>query len=109
MARGKNNAAVKVAETAVVETVVEAPAVVYPTTEQMIADGLTTKSARIRKLHSLGMSTGDIARQECNGLYQHAFNVIKKPLKKVVSATPEAPAQQEEPAGESEETQTQEA
>jgi hypothetical protein len=94
----KSNAAVKTVETAVVE----APKVVYPTTEQMVKDGLTTKSARIRKLHSLGMTTGDIARQECNGLYQHAFNVIKKPLKKVA-----APAESTETKAE--ETQTQEA
>jgi hypothetical protein len=94
----KSNAAVKTVETAAVE----APKVVYPTTEQMVKDGLTTKSARIRKLHSLGMTTGDIARQECNGLYQHAFNVIKKPLKKVA-----APAESTETKAE--ETQTQEA
>jgi hypothetical protein len=97
----KSNAAVKTVETAVVETAVETK-VVYPTTEQMVKDGLTTKSARIRKLHSLGMTTGDIARQECNGLYQHAFNVIKKPLKKVA-----APAESTETKAE--ETQTQEA
>lgn len=54
----------------------------FPTTEQLIKDGFTTKSARIRELHRLGMATGDIARQETGGLYQHAYNVIKKPLKR---------------------------
>ena len=68
----------------------------YPTTEQMIKDGMTTKSARIRHLHSLGMPVGDIARQETGGLYQHAYNVIKKPLKgrKPVEATVEAPQEE---------------
>ncbi len=59
-----------------------ASTVPYPTTEQLIKDGMTTKSARIRHLHSLGMAIGDIARQETGGLYQHAYNVIKKPLKR---------------------------
>ena len=73
----------------------------YPTTEQMIKDGMATKSARIRHLHSLGMATGDIARQECDGLYQHAYNVIKKPLKKVEakeSATASTDTSSKEPA-----------
>lgn len=39
----------------------------------------TTKSARIRKLHAMGLSTGDIAR--AMGIsYQHARNVLKMPL-----------------------------
>lgn len=81
MAR-KSNAAVAATETAIVE----APKVSYPSTETLIAEGLTTKSARIRKLHELGMSIGDIARQETGGLYQHAYNVIKKPLKRPEAA-----------------------
>lgn len=56
--------------------------VTFPTTEELIAQGLTTKSSRIRKLHSLGMKVGAIAKQETNGLYQHAYNVIHKELKK---------------------------
>lgn len=76
------NTAKKIAETNVeVAVAVETPAVIYPTTEAMIAMGLTTKSSRIRHLHALGMKTGPIAKQECGGLYQHAFNVINKPLK----------------------------
>lgn len=59
----------------------------FPTTEQLIKDGFTTKSARIRELHRLGMATGDIARQETGGLYQHAYNVIKKPLKRKTEET----------------------
>lgn len=92
MARKSNTALKDEAETeaavesAAVEQIADVAAeetkIVYPSTEQMIADGLTTKSARIRHLHSLGMSTGDIARQETGGLYQHAYNVIHKPLKR---------------------------
>jgi hypothetical protein len=77
MPRGKNNAAAKV------ETPVVAEAPKFPTSAQLIEQGFTTKSARIRELNRLGMATGDIARQETNGLYQHAYNVIKKPLKRV--------------------------
>jgi hypothetical protein len=76
---------------------VEAAAPSFPTSEQLVADGFTTKSARIRELHRLGMPTGDIARQETNGLYQHAYNVIKKPLKG--RATPAVSADASAPQG----------
>jgi hypothetical protein len=75
----------------------EAAAPSFPSSEALIADGFTTKSARIRELHRLGMATGDIARQETNGLYQHAYNVIKKPLKG--RATPAAAPVAEAPQG----------
>jgi hypothetical protein len=84
---------------AVVEqvAVAETQAKVYPTTEALIKDGFTTKSARIRKLHEMGMSTGAIAKQETNGLYQHAYNVIKKPLKgKAVTESVAAPKEEVE-------------
>jgi len=84
MARGsKSNAARKV------ETpVVSAPS--FPTTDSLVASGFNTKSARIRELARLGMSKGDIARQETNGLYQHVYNVLKRPLKKPAVAAPQA-------------------
>jgi hypothetical protein len=90
----------------IVETpavVAETPKVTYPTSAELIASGFTTKSARIRELHRLGMTTGDIARQETNGLYQHAYNVIHKPLKRPATpaaseaAPSEAPASSEAP------------
>jgi len=80
MARSKAAVAAPVAVAQV------AVAATYPTTEELVAQGLTTKSDRIRKLHELGMSTGAIAKQETNGLYQHAYNVIKKELKRPVAA-----------------------
>ena len=61
-------------------------AVTYSTNEQLVAGGFTTKSAQIRELHRQGMKTGDIARQ-LGVIYQHARNVINKPLKKVAAAT----------------------
>jgi hypothetical protein len=54
----------------------------FPSTAELVAAGFTTKSARIRELHRLGMKTGAIAKQETNGLYQHAYNVIKRPVKR---------------------------
>jgi arsenate reductase-like glutaredoxin family protein len=112
----KNNTAVKVEEP--VETPAAATEVkkVYPTTEQLIASGFTTKSARIRQLHSLGMPIGDISRQETNGLYQHAYNVIKRPLKRPVAELPtpeplpeDAGDSDASDGGESEDSSTQEA
>ena len=41
---------------------------------------LTTKSAKIRYLHNLGWSTGDIARS-LGIIYQHARNVLNTPIK----------------------------
>lgn len=101
-------AAKKIETVDTTNTVTEAPKKEYPTTEQMIKDGLTTKSARIRKLHELGMPTGDIARQETGGLYQHAYNVIKKPLKRpeVKAEKVEAPAKEETPKAASRARQT---
>lgn len=75
----------------------------FPTTEQLIEQGFTTKSARIRELDRLGMKTGDIARQETNGLYQHAYNVLHRPLKrpaeKVEAEAPVSEASEGEPSG----------
>ncbi len=81
MTARKNSTAKKIVETTT-EVVAAATATIsYPTTAEMVKAGLATKSARIRHLHALGMPVGDIARQETGGLYQHAYNVIKKPLK----------------------------
>lgn len=93
----KTNTARKAATTvatAIVETpAVEAPK--FPSTDEMIAKGLTTKSARIRHLYAAGMSIGAIAKQETGGLYQHAYNVIKKPLKRPETSVAEDGAKAE--------------
>jgi hypothetical protein len=47
---------------------------------------LEGKSAKIRKLASMGWQTGDIART-LQIRYQHARNVLKQPLKSTTSAT----------------------
>jgi hypothetical protein len=89
---GRQNMGRKNSNAAVAQTPAANTAVSYPTSEQLVASGFTTKSARIRELHRLGMPTGDIARQETNGLYQHAYNVIKKPLKgRPVAEAPATP------------------
>lgn len=83
--------------------------VVFPSSEQMIKDGLTTKSSRIRHLHAMGMSVGAIAKQETNGLYQHAYNVIKKELKTGKARDEKSKAEQTEaeaPKVEQPETET---
>lgn len=59
----------------------------FPSNETLDKQGFGTKSAKIRELARLGMAKGDIARQVTGGLYQHVYNVLKRPLKR-----PEAPA-----------------
>lgn len=46
-------------------------------------NGLPTKSAKIRYLHSQGMTTGQIAKV-LDIRYQHARNVLTQPLKRPV-------------------------
>jgi hypothetical protein len=95
---GRKSNAVQSDDTNNQAVVQPAPEVTYPTTEELIASGFTTKSARIRELHRLGMKTGAIAKQETGGLYQHAYNVINKPLKRPAAASAPAEANQEAPA-----------
>lgn len=62
-----------------------------PTDEQMRESGMTSLSARIRHLHSLGVSTSEIAKtvKRENGehpRYQHVRNVLMTQLKKPVEA-----------------------
>lgn len=64
-----------------------AAAAKFPTDEQLRADGFDNLSKRIRELHRLGASTGEISRivKRSNGmhpLYQHVRNVLNTPLKR---------------------------
>jgi hypothetical protein len=67
-----------------VTPVVEAPK--FSTNEELVAAGFTTVSAQIRELNRQGMAKGAIAKQ-LGKIYQHVYNVLSKPLKKV-PATP---------------------
>lgn len=87
MARSKSNAKAKQAETQTAAT-----EQTFPTTAELEAAGFKTKSARIRELGRLGMKTGDIARQETGGLYQHAYNVLHRKPKRPVAEAPKAEA-----------------
>lgn len=91
MAR-RTNAAVKVSEAEVVESaVVVAVASMYPTQAELIENGFTTTSARIRELARLGAKNGEIAKiltnEKGNIRYQHVRNVLAAPLKKPVKDT----------------------
>lgn len=69
-------------------TQTKAPATeVVETPEQLIAKHGGTKSAAIRAMAAGGMKTGEISRA-LNIRYQHARNVLQRPLKTQVEQAP---------------------
>jgi hypothetical protein len=80
-------------QTVAVEVAAAPKQIQVPTDEAMREQGMSSLSARIRHLASLGVSTAEITKvvKRSNGrhpIYQHVRNVLNTPLKRV-----ETPAQ----------------
>jgi hypothetical protein len=103
MPRGKNAAAQVAPQqvTAAVTTAAQPAAAstfTPPSVEELEAGGYTTTSAKIRRLRELGgenYGPGPISRH-LGIIYQHAYNVLSKPLKRKEQAAAQAENQQAE-------------